>query len=491
MATAVVLRSRPSIDSLKSTRSISTATSRSNIHHRLQKTLPTQDKDIWASNEGTKPKPLPAKFAELKKHLVKAEHYHAVQASWDRLLVALEQRVKEIENKGPTAVPVVDFTEIQQSNGQFPTEIADLIRAAGCCVVRGVIPRAQALDWKASLLSYINRHPDIRRIPNDSDPQIYSTFWQKAQIEARSHPAVIRTQVAMSQLYTASGDTQVDLVNQALYADRWRVRRPGSVGMFQPHLDNGSIERWEDGEYGRVFRKIWEGKWEEYDAWDMDHRAEAVMDLYGGPGACSAFRSLQGLLSIDDNGPRCGTIQFLPDIKLSTAYILLRPYFNDQNKLDMDSTYFYGADPGQGQVVKDIWHPHLQLNKTIISCPQAEPGDYIFWHCDLVHKVEEQHNGTNDSSVVYIPVVPLCAYNIGNLIDQRKAFLEGVPPPDIPPESESEGLEKEHEDRGTPDDVFTVEGRRLMGLEPFVENEPGITSGQKAIREAANEALGF
>ncbi|KAJ4479863.1 hypothetical protein C8R41DRAFT_843006 [Lentinula lateritia] len=83
MATAIVFRSRPSIDS-------------------LQKTLPTKDRDIWASNEGIKPKPLPAKFAELKKHLVKPEDYHAVQASWDRLLVALEQRVKEIENKGPT-----------------------------------------------------------------------------------------------------------------------------------------------------------------------------------------------------------------------------------------------------------------------------------------------------------------------------------------------------------------------------------------------------
>lgn len=98
----------------------------------------------------------------------------------------------------------------------------------------------------------------------------------------------------MSQLYKANEDTEVDLVNQALYADRWRVRRPGAPGAFGPHLDNGSIERWEDEEYRKVFGKIWEGKWEEYDAWDMDHRAEAIMDLYGGPGACSAFRSLQG-----------------------------------------------------------------------------------------------------------------------------------------------------------------------------------------------------
>ncbi|KAJ4468825.1 hypothetical protein J3R30DRAFT_3304421 [Lentinula aciculospora] len=489
MATIGILHSRPSVDSLKSIRS--TATDRSTIHRRLQKALPTRDKDVWANNEGTKPKALPAKYADLKKSLVKPEDYDAVQASWDRLLVSLEKRVKEIKSAGPVAVPVVDFNEIQETNCQFPEEIADTIRAAGCCVVRGVVPRAQALEWKASLLSYVDRHPDVPQLPNNSEPQIYCTFWQKAQIEARSHPAVIRTQLAMSQIYTASEDTEVDLMNQALYADRWRVRRPGSVGMFQPHLDNGSIERWEDKEYGRVFRKIWQGKWEEYDAWDMDHRAEAVMDLYGGPGACSAFRSLQGWLSIDDNGPQCGTIQLLPDIKLSMAYILLRPFFNDQNKLDMDSTYFYGADPGQGHVLKDTWHPHLHLNKSIVSCPEAAPGDYVLWHCDLVHKVEEQHKGFNDSSVIYIPVVPLCEYNIGNLVDQRKAFLKGVPPPDMPSATRSDKFERDHEDRGRPEDILTLEGRRLMGLEPFEASEVGITNGQKAIREIANEALEF
>ncbi|KIK70204.1 hypothetical protein GYMLUDRAFT_213378 [Collybiopsis luxurians FD-317 M1] len=489
MATATVLRPRPSTDSLGSVRS--TMTSKSLMHQRLQKALPSKDKDVWANTQGTKPKALPARYADVKKNLVKPENYEAVQASWERLLLALEKRATELESAGPLAVPIVNFTDIKESTDQFPPEIANKIRTAGCCVVRGVVSRDQALEWKSSLLSYVDRHRDIRRIPNDVDPQIYSTFWQKAQIEARTHPSVIRAQVAMSQMYTASEETEVDLVEQAVYADRWRVRRPGSHGMFPTHLDNGSIERWEDDEYKEVFRKIWEGKWEEYDAWDMDHRSEAIVDMYGGPGACSVFRSLQGWLSIDDNGPECGTIQLLPDIKLSTAYILLRPFFDSDNKLDMDSTYFYGADPGQGQVVKDVWHPHLQLNKTVVSCPQAAPGDYVFWHCDMVHKVEEEHKGQNDSSVMYIPVVPLCGYNVGNLIEQRKAFLEGVPPPDMPPESESEGLERDHEDRGRPENILSLEGRKLMGLEAFEVNAADLVSGQKAIRQIANEALGF
>lgn len=177
--------------------------------------------------------------------------------------------------------------------------------------------------------------------------------WTPGQLEARSHPNMIKAQIAMSQLYTVGSEqVEVDLKSQAMYADRFRVREAGVSHMLPEHLDNGSIERWEDHSYSACYRAIWEGRWEEYDAWDMTHRADAVTDLYGGPGACSVFRSIQGWLSMANNGPGKGTLQLLPDIKLSTAYMLLRPFFDDEGKLDMESTYFYGAAPGMGQVLK-------------------------------------------------------------------------------------------------------------------------------------------
>lgn len=108
----------------------------------------------------------------------------------------------------------------------------------------------------------------------------------------------------------------------------------------------------------------------------------------------------------------------------------------------------------------------------------------------MVHKVEEKHEGTSDSSVMYIPVVPLQAYNITNLVEQRKAFLAGVPPPDMISKDREE-TEDKHEDRGRPDDILTVEGKRIFGLEPFDVKEEGLTRGQRAIRQLANEALGF
>jgi hypothetical protein len=419
-------------------------------------------------------------------------------------------------------IPTVEFTSID-TNGNFPKDVANLIKLRGCCVVQGVVSRQQALDWKAQMISYVKRHPAVAGTPLPStDPQIWKVHWTKPQVQARSHPDVIKCQTAMSKLYSCSEDVEVDVTSQAMYADRFRVRYPGEAGTLPAHLDNGSIERWEDEEGSKTYRAIWEGRWEQYDAWDIDHRAEAVVDLYGGPGACSVFRSLQGKsrsggvgeiltqvgwLSLADNGPRRGTLELCPDIKLTTAYVLLRPFFDQNGKIDMDSTYFYGADPGMGQVVQDSWHPALQMNKTIISVPEAGPGDYVFWHCDvrlfrtcghgsmltklqMVHKVEEAHEGTSDSSVAYIPVVPLTSYNIANLVEQRKAFLAGVPPPDMV-STGGEEEEKEHDDRGRPEDILTLEGRRIMGFAPFDVGVDEITPGQFAIRSLANEALGF
>jgi Protein of unknown function (DUF1479) len=145
------------------------------------------------------------------------------------------------------------------------------------------------------MMSYVKRHPAVAGNPLPAtDPQIWRVYWTKPQVEARSHPNVIKCQIAMSKLYSCSEDVEVDVTSQAMYADRFRVRYPGQAGNLPAHLDNGSIERWEDTEGCMTYRAIWEGRWEEYDAWDIDHRAEAVIDLYGGPGACSVFRSLQG-----------------------------------------------------------------------------------------------------------------------------------------------------------------------------------------------------
>jgi hypothetical protein len=154
---------------------------------------------------------------------------------------------------------------------------------------------------------------------------------------------------------------------------------------LKAHLDSGAIERWEDPAYRSNYEKIFQGKWEEYDPWSLDGRPDAKVDLYSSQGSCSSFRSLQGWLSLCWCGPDEGTLRLLPSLKLSTAYIMLRPFFLD-DKLDVSEPTFPGAKPGSGQLFPtNKWHPHLQMPKTMISVPKVNPGGkfatFKYLHC--------------------------------------------------------------------------------------------------------------
>ena len=43
-------------------------------------------------------------------------------------------------------------------------------------------------------------------------------------------------------------------------------------------------------------------------------------------------------------------------------------------------------------------HPHMRLDECMVSVPKVNPGDAVFWHCDVVHSVEQEHTGRGDSA---------------------------------------------------------------------------------------------
>ena len=49
-------------------------------------------------------------------------------------------------------------------------------------------------------------------------------------------------------------------------------------------------------------------------------------------------------------------------------------------------------------------------------------GLIVFWHCDLPHEVDREHNGNGHSSVLYYGQTPLSITNIQTLLDTRDAF---------------------------------------------------------------------
>lgn len=353
----------------------------------------------------------------------------------------------------------------------------------------------QAIAWEASLRDYVHCHPGVGGHPAKR-PAAWNTFWTPAQVQIRSHPAVMEAMSAVSRLWHAADpSTPIDFDSQVVYPDRFRIRYPSDDADQFPlpsHLDSGAIERWEDEENRKNFAAIFEGKWEDWDGWAADFRGAAKTDLYQTGISCSTWRSLQGWLSLSHTNTGEGTLRLLPSLKASVAYIMLRPLFHTGEYNDSLPT-FPGSTPGRTQFFPTPeHHPHLEIEKAIVGIPPVRPGDYVFWHCDLVHGVDQLNQGKNDSSVSYNACNPLTPHNADSLIGTRAAFAKVDVPVDFMRGQGNNEREYEHEDHGAQrENILSEAGLKAMGMLRFNEDEEGLTPGQKEVRRLANLKLGL
>jgi hypothetical protein len=380
----------------------------------------------------------------------------------------------------------VEYSDVV--SGNVSQESLAEIRHRGSVVIRNVVPRKEARGWKERVEDYVAANQErVKAFPPDS-PAVFELYWTPSQAEARAHSNVLDTQRFLQRLWHSSDpNTRISTRNPLTYADRLRIRQPGD-GKFTlgPHVDGGSLERWEDPEYARVYAKILEGKWEEHDPWDAKHRVTAQMDLYNGAGACSMLRFFQGWLSMSKTAPGEGSLHVCPMLTHSSAYTILRPFFNSETMQPTIDNIFPGSVPGACQEYNPITHPHLDLETTMVSVPEVEPGDYVAWHCDSLHSVDKEHRGKSDSSVLYIPATPMCDMNVDYLLKQRKAALDYSPPWDFP----GAGGPGERNFEGALDwNSLRPEGQRAMGLgsQPW-EITADMTEGEKQAVEKANKA---
>lgn len=387
--------------------------------------------DAFVSLSGTKRDPLPDRFRQLKCDLVRGREKQITE-SWSRLLRDLKKENEIIGQKGSSVIPQVNFAELETGIAGLKDEI----KKRGAIVVKGVVPEGEARAYKEEVEEYVKKNPWTRgkncqtsyfiffilnsfafsfvsftivkrlmyslAFPADN-PQVYELYWSAPQLKARSHPNFMRVQQHLmgSLWHTSSPHSQISITEPLSYADRLRIRQPGDATFaLGPHIDGGSVERWEKEGYGRggVYDKVFDGIWESYDPWDASGRVDAVNNLYDGLGACTMFRMWQGWLSMSKTGPSEGTLLVNPLMHRATAYVLLRPFFEAKNKtkgpayLDESNWAFVGAEamtsdlqgasPGHGQELTDELHPHLELERTMVHVPQINPGDFVAWHCD-------------------------------------------------------------------------------------------------------------
>jgi len=379
-------------------------------------------------------------------------------------------RVEEIVSEreaGRDVIPIVQYAEV--AAGKVPAEMVAKVRARGACVVRGTFPREVAVGFDDEIAAYVERNDLDAKLANraeDKDfgtlasakPQIYGIYWSRPQVEARQSESLTNVRVFLNNLWQAESDG-VGYINpnEALaYADRIRRRPPGSASLgLSPHVDGGSVERWLDENFRKVYRSVFAGDWRKYSAFDAAYRPQ-VREV-DSPAVCSMFRTFQGWTALTRQGPGDGTLQLIP-IAEAMVYILLRAIQDDVPEDDL-----CGALPGRALSVNE--HYHGALIQALSSIPVMEPGDTIFWHCDVIHAVENEHRGSGYSNVMYIASAPGCAKNSAYLARQAVTFLSGKTPPDFP----ADNFEVNFIGRGTVADL-SERGRAQLGITEDVYN---------------------
>ena len=376
----------------------------------------------------------------------------------------MRQRVDEIVKEradGEPVIPIVSYVDLEA--GTVPRDLVAKIKRRGACIVRGTFSEQQATAWDEEIAAYVEENNLDARLVNAAEdkyfgtlasakPQIYGIYWSRPQVQARQAESHTNVRAFMNNLWKAESDgvRHFNPDETPVYADRIRRRPPASASLgLSPHVDGGSVERWLDDNFRRVYRHVFSGDWSRYDAFDAAYRPEARE--IPSAAVCSMFRTFQGWTALTRQGKGDGTLQLIP-IAEAMVYILLRALQDDVPENDL-----CGAQPGRALSINPDYHGLLL--QAVCSIPRMEPGDTVFWHCDVVHAVENEHNGSGYSNVMYIASAPGCEKNSAYLARQGPAFLSGKTPPDFAPDD----FEVDFKGRATAADLTEL-GREQLGL---------------------------
>jgi len=376
----------------------------------------------------------------------------------------MRKRVSEIAKErdaGQEVIPIVRYADV--ANDRVPAELIEKIKSRGACVIRGTFPKAQAEAWDQQVAQYVEENHLDKKLANAAEdkyfgtlasakPQIYGVYWSKPQVNARQSEQHTNVRVFMNRLWQAesNGVRHFDPNEAPVYADRLRRRPPGSASLgLSPHVDGGSVERWLEPNFRKVYRHVFAGNWQKYSAYDPAHRTE-VQEV-ASPAVCSMFRTFQGWTALTTQGKGDGTLQLVP-IAESMVYILLRALQDD-----VPADELCGAQPGRALSINPQYHSLLL--EAVCSIPLMQPGDTVFWHSDVVHAVENEHTGSGYSNVLYIAPAPGCAKNSAYLKKQAPAFVMGKTPPDFAPDD----FEVDFVGRATERDL-TEMGRKQLAV---------------------------
>ena len=340
--------------------------------------------------------------------------------------------ISKLKASKKSIIPEISFNQINQRN----TQIVESIKKRGCVIIRDVFENLTIERLNNDLEKYIeeNNYYDDQKKKSGLDkyfsdlksskPQIMGLYWSKAQMEIRHSENMLKVKKWLNNLWIYKNDEYevFDPSKELSYADRVRRREPGDNTLgLSPHCDAGSVERWSDDYYQKIYKDIFSDNFLKFNPFDAKYRDKT--SEFESPAVAHVFRTFQGWTALTEQGPNDGTLQLIPIAK-AMAYILTRALLDDVPKDEL-----CGSKLGKALSVNKEYHSLLL--KGLISIPNMKPGDTVWWHPDVVHAVEDKHLGKNYSNVVYVGSTPYCKKNLDYARKQAKKFLKGESPPDF------------------------------------------------------------
>ena len=342
------------------------------------------------------------------------------------------EEISKLKASKKSIIPEISFNQISNRN----TQIVESIKKRGCVIIRDVFENLTIERLNNDLEKYIeeNNYYDDQKKKSGLDkyfsdlksskPQIMGLYWSKAQMEIRHSENMLKVKNWLNNLWTyKNAEYEVFDPNKELsYADRVRRREPGDNTLgLSPHCDAGSVERWSDDYYQKIYKDIFSDNFLKFNPFDAKYRDKTTE--FESPAVAHVFRTFQGWTALTEQGPNDGTLQLIP-ISKAMAYILTRALLDDVPKDEL-----CGSKLGKALSVNKEYHSLLL--EGLISIPIMKPCDTVWWHPDVVHAVEEKHLGKNYSNVVYVGSTPYCKKNLDYVRKQAKKFLKGESPPDF------------------------------------------------------------
>ena len=342
------------------------------------------------------------------------------------------EEISKLKASKKSIIPEISFNQINERNTKF----VESIKKRGCVIIRDVFENLTIERLNNDLEKYIeeNNYYDDQKKKSGLDkyfsdlksskPQIMGLYWSKAQMEIRHSENMLKVKKWLNNLWIYKNDEYevFDPSKELSYADRVRRREPGDNTLgLSPHCDAGSVERWSDDYYQKIYKDIFSDDFLKFNPFDAKYRDKTTE--FESPAVAHVFRTFQGWTALTEQGPNDGTLQLIPIAK-AMAYILTRALLDDVPKDEL-----CGSKLGKALSVNKEYHSLLL--EGLISIPIMKPGDTVWWHPDVVHAVEDKHLGKNYSNVVYVGSTPYCKKNLDYVRKQAKKFLKGESPPDF------------------------------------------------------------